>query len=61
MAPILRTRVNIFMDSPTGSAGVYALGVLPFVAALLMYGTRKLKTRADDLLDVEARTEVLIP
>ena len=51
VAPILRTAVNGFTSDPTGSAGVYALGVLPFLGALLMYGTRKLKTRADDLLD----------
>lgn len=61
VAPILRTQVNIFTDSPTGSAGVYALGVLPFVAAILMYGTRKLKTRADELLDAEPRVKVLVP
>ncbi len=53
VAPILRTEVNAFAHSATGSAGVYALGVLPFLAALLMYGTKWLKTRADDLLDAK--------
>jgi sugar phosphate permease len=53
VAPILRTEVNALANSATGSAGVYALGVLPFLAALLMYGTKRLKTRADDLLDAE--------
>ena len=53
VAPLLRTEVNVLANSPTGSAGVYALGVLPFLAALLMYGTKWLKTRADDLLDAE--------
>jgi sugar phosphate permease len=61
VAPILRTQVNAVAGSPTGSAGIYALGVLPFVAALLMYGTRKLKTRADELLDVEPREMALVP
>jgi sugar phosphate permease len=51
VAPILRTQVNTMANSSTGSAGIYALGVLPFVAAIMMYGTRKLKTKADDLLD----------
>jgi sugar phosphate permease len=53
VAPILRTEVNALANSATGSAGVYALGVLPFLAALLMYGTKRLKTRADELLDTE--------
>jgi hypothetical protein len=30
--------------------GVYALGVLPFLAAAMMYGTKKFKNKADDLL-----------
>ena len=51
VAPLLRTAVNGYTNSPTGSAGVYALGILPFLGALLMFGTRKLKTKADDLLD----------
>jgi MFS family permease len=57
VAPILRTDVNAFANSATGSAGVYALGVLPFLAALLMYGTKWLKTRADELLDVRLLAE----
>ena len=61
VAPILRTQVNALANSATGSVGVYALGILPFLAALLMYGTKWLKTRADDLLDVEARVEPLDP
>jgi hypothetical protein len=31
--------------------GIYALGVLPFVAALMMWGTRRFKNKADELLD----------
>ncbi len=53
VAPILRTQVNSIAHSATGSAGIYALGVLSFLAALLMYGTKRLTTRADDLLDAE--------
>jgi MFS family permease len=51
VAPIMRTAVNGYANSPTGSAGIYALGVLPFLGALLMFGTRRLKNKADDLLD----------
>ena len=50
VAPLMRTAVNGYTNSPTGSAGVYALGILPFLGALLMFGTRKLKNKADDLL-----------
>lgn len=51
VAPILRTTVNEITASPTGSAGVYALGILPFVAAFMMYRTRKFKNKADELLN----------
>lgn len=51
VAPILRTAVNEAIQSPTGSMGVYALGVLPFVAAAMMYATKRFKNKADDLLD----------
>ena len=51
VAPILRTAVNGYTNSATGSAGVYALGILPFLGALMMFGTRKLRNKADDLLD----------
>ena len=34
VAPILRTTVNQVTASDTGTMGVYALGVLPFVAAV---------------------------
>jgi sugar phosphate permease len=51
VAPILRTAVNQSTKSPTGSAGVYALGILPFLGALMMYLTRMFKNKADDLLD----------
>ncbi|MCZ2403781.1 MFS transporter [Paenarthrobacter sp. Z7-10] len=50
VAPILRTAVNDIANSPTGSAGVYALGVLPFVAALMMFLTKKFRNKADELL-----------
>jgi MFS family permease len=51
VAPLLRTAVNGYTNSPTGSAGVYALGILPFLGALMMFGTRKLGPKADSLLD----------
>ncbi|WGW11872.1 MFS transporter [Saxibacter everestensis] len=51
VAPILRTEVNDFFNSATDSAGVYALGVLPFLAAILMYGTKRFRNSADALLD----------
>jgi nitrate/nitrite transporter NarK len=51
VAPILRTAVNEATQSPTGSMGVYALSVLPFVAAAMMYATKRFKNKADDLLD----------
>ena len=51
VAPILRTTVNEITASPTGSAGVYALAILPFVAAFMMYRTRKFKNKADELLN----------
>jgi MFS family permease len=51
VAPILRTTVNDMTASDTGSAGVYALGVLPFLAALMMFLTRNFKrNKADELL-----------
>ena len=31
--------------------GVYALGVLPFVAAVMMYATKKFRNKADELLE----------
>lgn len=51
VAPILRTTVNEATASDTGTMGVYALGVLPFLAALMMFGTRAFSNKADELLD----------
>ncbi len=51
VAPILRTKVNDIADSASGSAGVYALGVLPFVAAVMMWFTYRMRNKADELLD----------
>ncbi|QDG67237.1 MFS transporter [Pseudarthrobacter sp. NIBRBAC000502772] len=51
VAPILRTTVNQVTASDTGTMGVYALGVLPFVAAIMMYATKRFRNKADDLLD----------
>ncbi|RAN74847.1 MFS transporter [Bacillus sp. SRB_336] len=51
VAPILRTSINETFSSASGAMGIYALGVLPFVAALMMWGTRRFKNKADELLD----------
>jgi nitrate/nitrite transporter NarK len=53
VAPILRTSVNGIAADSTGSAGVFALGVLPFLAAIMMYATKRFRNKADDLLDTE--------
>ncbi|MEV7660546.1 MFS transporter [Paenarthrobacter sp. NPDC089316] len=50
VAPILRTTVNEMTASDTGTMGVYALGVLPFLAAAMMFGTRAFSNKADELL-----------
>ena len=50
VAPILRTSVNEWAASDTGTMGVYALGVLPFLGAVMMFATKKFHTKADDLL-----------
>jgi hypothetical protein len=39
--------------------GVYALGVLPFLAAIMMYATKRFHNKADDLLD-EKDDELLV-
>ena len=51
VAPILRTSVNQITASDTGTMGVYALGVLPFLAAAMMFATRRFKNKADELLE----------
>lgn len=51
VAPILRTKVNEVVNDTAGSAGIYALGVLPLVAAVMMFGTRRFRVKADELLD----------
>ena len=43
VAPILRTSVNQITASDTGTMGVYALGVLPFLAAAMMFATKPLQ------------------
>ena len=51
VAPILRTKVNGVVNDAAGSAGIYALGVLPFLAAAMMLYTRRFRVKADELLD----------
>jgi nitrate/nitrite transporter NarK len=52
VAPLLRTWVNDVANSATDTTGIYALGVLPFLAALMMFGTKMFKSnKADQLLD----------
>ena len=48
VAPIMRENVSSAFDSD--SAGLYALGVLPFLAAALMWGTGRFRIRANALL-----------
>jgi sugar phosphate permease len=50
VAPILRTWINKLIDTESGSAGIYALGVLPFLAAAMMLGTRAFRNKADEML-----------
>ena len=47
----MRTSVNQMTASDTGTMGVYALGVLPFLAAAMMYLTKRFKNKADELLE----------
>ncbi|GAA2006289.1 MFS transporter [Nakamurella flavida] len=49
VAPNLRNIVNGWFDSD-GPAGVVALGILPFVAAVMMFMTYRFKNKADELL-----------
>ncbi|WP_307857683.1 MFS transporter [Paenarthrobacter sp. DKR-5] len=51
VAPLLRTWVNDLSGSATSTAGIYALGVLPFLAAVMMAGTKAFTNKADALLD----------
>jgi MFS family permease len=53
VAPILRNAVNEATGSEGGFAGVIALGILPFVAAIMMLLTKRMKTNADSLLESE--------
>jgi MFS family permease len=49
VAPILRTWVN--ETTGTETAGVYALGVLPFLAAIMLYATKRFTMSADAMLE----------
>jgi len=52
VAPNLRiAAVNAFGGND--AAGLYALGVLPFLAAVMMYGTKRFRLSADKLLEVQ--------
>ncbi len=51
VAPILRTSTNESFSSGSAAMGIYALGVLPFLAALMMWGTSRYRNKADELLD----------
>ncbi|WP_432570437.1 MFS transporter [Kineococcus sp. SYSU DK005] len=55
VAPILRA--NIAEAFGSDDAGLYALGVLPFLAAAMMWGTKRFTIRANTLLDVRAADE----
>jgi MFS family permease len=51
IAPVLRTNVNAVVGDAAGSAGIYAVGVLPLLAAAMMFYTRRFRVKADGLLD----------
>lgn len=53
VAPIMRTEINGLAPTPSGAWGVVSLGVLAFVAAVLMWATRFLSAPADALLTTD--------
>ncbi|NAZ82527.1 MFS transporter [Kineococcus sp. R8] len=56
VAPIMRDAVATSFGSdsaPNDAAGLYALAVLPFLAAALMYGTKRFRLAGDKLLEVQ--------
>jgi MFS family permease len=50
VAPLMRTAINDAVPTASGAWGVVSLGVLAFVAAAMMWGTRFFSARADELL-----------
>ena len=55
VAPILRTSVNETFPTASGAVGIAVLGVLPFLAAALLWGTRWFTIQADELLTEEKK------
>ncbi|MGB4135160.1 MAG: MFS transporter, partial [Microbacterium sp.] len=49
LAPILRTNVSEAAGGDPAS-GIYAIAVFPLIAAVLLFGTKFLKQKADDML-----------
>lgn len=51
VAPVMRTAINEVVPTGSGAWGVVSLGVLAFLAAAMMWGTRFFRARADELLN----------
>lgn len=53
VAPIMRTAINAAIPTESGAWGIVSLGLFAFVGAILMFGTRFFKSKADELLEDE--------
>lgn len=51
VAPVMRTAINDVVPTASGAWGVVSLGVLAFLAAAMLWGTRLFTARADELLE----------
>lgn len=52
VAPIMRTAINEVVPTDSGAFGIVSLGVLAFVAAVMIFCTKFFRgSKADDLLD----------
>ncbi|MEK6345799.1 MAG: hypothetical protein V4737_18470, partial [Curtobacterium sp.] len=52
VAPIMRTAINEVVPTDSGAFGIVSLGVLAFVAAVMIFCTKFFRgAKADDLLD----------
>ncbi len=51
VAPLMRTGINEAVPTDSGAWGVVSLGVFAFLAAVMLYGTRFFRAKADALLE----------
>ncbi|MGO2659716.1 MFS transporter [Mycetocola reblochoni] len=56
VAPIMRTSINESIPTDSGAWGVVSLGVFAFLSAAMLWGTRFFSSKADALLEEEAKT-----